>query len=133
MPISSYNFIEEAERSLASGSVEEITYRNVVSRSYYGLYHCALSHADTLLTPPLSACAGGSHKKVSDYYLVGLAKSREETIKFRKVSIKLLQLHGQRIKADYRLDESVFVHDAESVLQTSKDIVRELIALGAAA
>lgn len=133
MPVNNYCFIEEADRAMASGSTEEITYRNAVSRAYYGLYHCALAHADTLLTPPLSACAGGSHRKVSDYYSIGLAKTREQTIKFRRVSIKLLQLHGLRVKADYRLSEEVHEADAISTIMTSKSVFQDLIGLGAVA
>jgi len=133
MSVKCTDFIEEAERALASGSANEITYRNVVSRAYYGMYHCALGYADTLLVPPLSACAGGSHKKVSDYYKVGLAKTREDTVRFRKVGFGLLQIHSQRIRADYKLGENVAEQDATGVLQSTRTIVDVLVTLGAAA
>jgi uncharacterized protein (UPF0332 family) len=133
MAVNNYSFIEEAERALNSGSTEEITYRNAVSRAYYGLYHCALAHADTLLKPPLSACGGGSHKKVSDFYKVQLAKTREETLKFRSIGYKLLQLHSQRIKSDYHLHLEVFKEDAEAMITITKALHQSLVDLGAAA
>lgn len=131
MPVTNYCFIDEADRAMASGSGSEITYRSASSRAYYGLYHCALAYADTLLTPPLSACGGSSHKKVSDYYKVGLAPTREKTVKFRKVSYQLLQLHSQRVKADYRLDTEFHEADAVAVLISSKSTFQDLVDLGA--
>lgn len=131
MPVTNYCFIEEADRTMASSTGNEISYRNASSRAYYGLYHCALAYADTLLTPPLSACGGSSHKKVSDFYKVELAPSREKTVKFRKVSYQLLQLHSQRIRADYRLDAEFHEADAVSVLIGAKATFQDLVNLGA--
>lgn len=133
MPVNSYSFIEEAERTLSSGSSEEITFRNVVSRSYYGVYHCALMYADTINVPPLSACGGSSHKKISDFYKDFISKDRNETLKFRKIGIKLLQLHGQRIKSDYLVSETVYQQDAESALISAKALSGDLVAIGAVA
>ncbi|MFG0496234.1 hypothetical protein ACF8MH_02740 [Pseudomonas sp. YQ_13] len=133
MPINSISFIQEAERIVASGSNDEATHRNVVGRAYYGVYHCALGLADSLLTPPLSACGGGSHKKVSDYYKTTMAGNRERVVKFRKVGINLLQMHSRRVTADYKLDDTISAEDAESVLITSKAIIAELVGLGAVA
>ncbi|UVN43326.1 hypothetical protein [Pseudomonas mosselii] len=132
MAVTPSEFIAEAQRLLDQDVASEITHRTAVGRAYYGAYHCALNYADTLLVPPLSACAGGSHKKVSDYYRVGLAKTREDTVKFRKIGFNLLQMHAQRVRADYRLDEVVHVQDAESILQISRATVDSLETLGAA-
>lgn len=133
MPVSSYSFIEEARRIIGSGSLTEIACRNVISRAYYGLYHCALQHADTILTPPLSACGGGSHVKVSSFYSGHVCKTRDETVKYRKIGINLLQLHGQRVRSDYRLDENIDLADAEAVLVRCDSLFSELTVLGVVA
>lgn len=133
MPINSNSLIQEAERIVASGSNNEASHRNVVGRAYYGVYHCALGLADSLLTPPLSACGGGSHKKVSDYYKTTMSGDRDRIIKFRKVGINLLQMHARRVTADYKLNDTVSAEDAESVLITSKAIIADLVGLGAVA
>lgn len=133
MAVSSSCFVGEARRIFALSLADEMAHRNVISRAYYGLYHCALSLADTLVVPPVSACSGGSHKKVSDFYSGHFGSGREETVKYRKIGINLLRLHGQRIKADYRLSEEVYLQDAESVLISVEGLMGELVELGAAA
>lgn len=133
MAVSSGSFVGEARRIFVLSLADEMAHRNVISRAYYGLYHCALSLADTLVVPPISACSGGSHKKVSDFYSGHFGSGREETVRYRKIGINLLRLHGQRVKADYKLTEDIYIQDAESVLLGVESLIGELVELGAVA
>ncbi|WP_417797106.1 hypothetical protein [Stutzerimonas nitrititolerans] len=133
MPVSSQGFLNEARWVFNEHCSGEDRYRLVVSRAYYGLYHCALEHADALVAPPLSACGGGSHAKVSSFYQDHYAGDRDLTRQYRKIGINLLRLHGQRVKADYKLVESVFIQDSESVLLSCESLFAQLIQLKAAA
>lgn len=129
MAVTHNEFIQEAIRLLDGGPSSEITHRSAIGRAYYGVYHCALNYADSLLDVPLSACAGGSHKKVSDYYSNKFAKG--DTLKFRKVGIALLQLHGHRVRADYRLEDAIHYDDAQAMLRSSREVLDVLVELGA--
>lgn len=123
MGICSYGFIESAKALYETEPTQEVSYRNIISRSYYGLYHCALAYADTLLTPPLSACAGPSHKKLSDFYKNYLdSKDKEKMIALKKIGINLLALHAERVKSDYKIDEPIYIQDAKSVLDRCEKI-----------
>ncbi|MGE6992853.1 hypothetical protein ACQKIK_05495 [Pseudomonas sp. NPDC047961] len=133
MPVSSLGFLQEARWVFDEHCNREDRSRLVMSRAYYGLYHCALEHADALVSPPLSACRGSSHVKVSSFYQDHFAGGRELTRQYRKIGINLLRLHGQRVKADYKLDEDIYVQDAESVLLSCEKLFSELEELKAAA
>lgn len=133
MAVSSSCFFDEACRLMAVESAGEMIHRNAISRAYYSAYHVALRLADRLSSPPVSAYSGGSHKKVSDFYCDYSKGTLDENVKYRKVGINLLQLHSQRVKADYKLDEDVFFQDAESVLKRVECLINDLVGLGAAA
>lgn len=118
MPVNSAEILGGAKALSISGPDSEFTNRTVVSRAYYGFYHRALILADAVRLPPLSACVGGAHEKVSGFFGEYISRDRGQTRLFRKVGINLLNLHAQRVKADYKLEEEVCKDDAISVLNS---------------
>ncbi|WP_313339443.1 hypothetical protein [Stutzerimonas nitrititolerans] len=130
MAVNSADFLSSAGR-FSKLSDDEIIHRTVISRAYYGLYHCALTLADSVKVPPISACVGGTHEKVSGFYQDYMSGDRTETRLFRKIGINLLRLHGQRVKADYKLAEDVACEDAAWVLQSCTTLHQEIETYGA--
>lgn len=126
MPVNSIDILDGAKALSSTPNNSEFVNRTVVSRAYYGFYHRALVLADVVRLPPLSACVGGTHEKVSGFYRDYISSDRSETRLFRKVGINLLNLHAQRVKADYKLDEEVCIDDAISVLNSCIKLHQEV-------
>jgi hypothetical protein len=122
------DFLESAAKSLEDYD-SEISNRNVMSRAYYGLYHLALSYADSVAVPPVSACKGPTHEKLSTFFEKSIGKDKALMLKMLSIGYSLKQYHRKRCKADYTLDEAVSRIEAEAQLQNCLDKVDVLRAL----
>lgn len=123
MAVDYAHFINEAEFSLSVSDGSEIKCRSAVSRAYYGVYHAALEYADSLGDIPVSACGGSTHKKLWAFYKENLDSDRDLRMKLRKVGYVLKQLHELRVTADYRLQETISIEDAECQLTRSRTLL----------
>jgi uncharacterized protein (UPF0332 family) len=115
MSVTPENFLESA-RTLSTQR-DEISYRNCISRAYYGSYH----KATTITAVPRPALDDerkvGMHKRYIDYLLQFERNSTE-----RKIGLKLQILFNRRIIADYQLELEVFQHDVLVQLNTAADV-----------
>jgi hypothetical protein len=94
------SFIDLAGKLAASTTCDEIMCRTAVSRAYYGTFHLALDFLKELqVTIPRNASA----HVVAQRYLVSSGNS--DAVKAGRI---IADLHSDRIRADYRLDDSRF-------------------------
>jgi uncharacterized protein (UPF0332 family) len=93
------HFIQLAGK-LATANPDEVTCRCAVSRAYYGAFHLALAFLRDLgIVLPANATA---HATLQHYLI---ASGYPEA---RRAGTLLSDLHGDRIRADYRLDHPRF-------------------------
>lgn len=115
-------FIELAGKLAASAGADEVTYRSSVSRAYYGTFHIAFAFLEQLGIPiPANANAHAAIQR----YLIG-----SDHPEARQAGMILASLHGDRIKADYRLDDPRFqkVQFARMRVALAHDFVSTLAA-----
>lgn len=122
------DFINSAAQMLESFD-NEISNRNAMSRAYYGLYHLALSHADAVSMPPVSAFKGPTHEKLSSFFEGSINSDKALMLKMRSIGYCLKQYHRKRCKADYDIGESVSRVEVEAQLQGCISKVDALLAL----
>lgn len=111
--VNDQDFINSAEKLLILEPSEEMNYRNAISRAYYALFH----HGSLL-------CADINHKIIASSH-----KAIVETLdaKHPKTSSQLDKLRKMRIKADYRLNETISRYDAERAVKQARSALDELI------
>lgn len=109
----SYQDLQNYARELLERGGDEITYRNVVGRSYYAAYHACLNVVSEL--PSYEDVHGGSHE-VLIQRLIGSKNSN-----LRSIGYSLKYNKTFRSTADYRLEEHFPREHAFSVIkQTDK-------------
>ena len=114
MPVQGSDFLNFAINIHSTASTE-IEFRNVMSRSYYTMYHSALEILDN--APP-SYVGQGSHASLSTYL-----ESNDETYDSRSLialSYMLKQYKAKRCIADYVLSENVTKEQATESLNAAK-------------
>lgn len=94
----------------------EFSRRNSMSRSYYSVYHAALTYADTVSLPPVSSYSGPTHRKLSKYFEDNMNSDKPFRLKLRRLGYQLKQLHQRRCDADYELDETITFQSAQDHL-----------------
>lgn len=82
-------------QALAKVSNDEVEWRNVASRAYYGAYHVSQTRYQT----PVNASSGGMHKRFID----GLKASPD--IEDRKIGFMMQSIYDARIDADYKIEK----------------------------
>lgn len=113
MSVEHVDFFKLAQQCLDSGCCE-MTYRNVVSRAYYGLYHLVKSK----VSEPIPSYSTGSHRQLSLFLQEGrgIAESKKKT--YKKLGYILEQQHMMRCASDYRLTQTITQHQAQGALQS---------------
>lgn len=115
MSITYKEFCEFAEQAVTAGA-SEFAFRNAISRGYYGIYHLALSYADSISIPPVSDYAGPTHRKLSQFFEQSMNADMQMRRTLRKLGYSLKQLHDSRIDADYHLGETITFKTAQDHL-----------------
>lgn len=108
MSVRAADFLECAQAIASRG--DEIGSRAAVSRAYYAAYHDSvdweskLPHLGTVRRP------GGMHHELFERLTnAHVALPREAKLRSTKRGILLRKLHGDRVRADYTLDQDVDV------------------------
>lgn len=118
MSVKPEDFLTMAEQLSENGpSAMEI--RCAISRSYYSMYHKALSTIDS---EPIRYTSKGCHAGLIEYLQTD-AKNREtiEFLQLKRLSFMLNDQKKKRITADYFLeDELTERHASESVISARK-------------
>jgi ABC-type phosphate transport system auxiliary subunit len=110
MAVTSNDFLQLVKQTLPQ-ACSEIDYRNIISRSYYGMYHGTL---EMLTTQPVPIKGAGCHKSLSEYLASYDAKTCEpyDIKELRRLKTFLEINKTKRVKADYELDAEIIQNDA---------------------
>ncbi|MGR5294783.1 hypothetical protein ACPV5U_08755 [Vibrio mediterranei] len=117
MPVKPEEFLSVAE-NFHKNNPTEIEVRCIVSRSYYAMYHKALSVLDK---EPRTYHSKGCHGSLVEYLKqdVGTDEPDKDAMKLRQVSYILEQERANRVRADYHLDDVVTVEQAGDSIQAA--------------
>jgi len=129
MPVEYKDFHRIAEASLATAAVDEISCRTAVSRGYYGLFHAALTYADEVRLPPVSALGGRTHEKLRVFFQIDAFPDPDLVRKHRRIGYILKQLHDLRVLADYKLEETITPMTARTHVTRCQEITSEVESL----
>lgn len=105
------HFIQLGGKLAAAAEPDEVACRTAVSRAYYGVFHLALAFLSDLgIVIPANANAHAAVQR----YLIGCGHPDAQ-----HAGTILADLHSDRIKADYRLDDPRFERVAFSRLKVA--------------
>jgi uncharacterized protein (UPF0332 family) len=112
------DFLQSAENLLNNPDSKEIDFRNLMSRSYYGLLHLSREIAETLPLPNSENNKYGSHEKVIAQF--------EQNPKTKKFAYFLNQRKIARCKADYDIHQHIVRFEAAQHFHAVKDLIKKL-------
>ena len=101
--------------------LDEIDYRQVVSRSYYCAFH-QTSEKALSLGVPVNAYKGGTHKSLRET----LISLRPANNKLKGIAFKLNNFHIKRVESDYKLDVCITERTALESIQMCDKIISDL-------
>lgn len=109
------HFVELAGKLAAAAACDEVTCRTVISRAYYGTFHIVMTFLEELrIVIPKNA---NSHT-IAQRYLINSGH-----LEAQQAGMMLASLHSDRIRADYRLDDTRFdVHFARMRVALAHDL-----------
>lgn len=121
------DFLQTAQN--LSGSDYEADMRSAISRAYYAALHTAFGALPEQRRPDLKARDKSSHSKVIDAY-DGWSKAIEpKRTDKRLIKEMLIDIKGQRTRADYELDTEIKKDDVSDSLEQAKAVIAMAIAL----
>lgn len=117
----SIEFLNFSKKIITLEPINEIDYRQVVSRSYYCAYHQVKIKADNLGIP-VNAYKGGSHASLRQT----LIELRPANRTLKGIAFRLNNFHTLRVNADYKLDLVITEKTANESIQMCEKIINEL-------
>jgi uncharacterized protein (UPF0332 family) len=122
MSVSFEDFLQSAEILLNNKESKEIDYRNLISRSYYAVFHLGRQKAEIL---PLTISDEkyrnlASHQKVISKY----ENSRDVYLKALGRQMSLLKT--KRCRADYDIHVTIERKEAEKHIFAVKEVIKKL-------
>lgn len=112
------DFLQSAESLLNNPDSKEIDFRNLMSRSYYALFHLIREIAETLPLPNSKNNKYGSHQKVIAQF--------EQNPKTKQFAYVINQRKLARCKADYDIHQHIIRLDAAQHFHAVKDLIKKL-------
>lgn len=122
--VDSLDFLKFAKKIIKLSPVEEIDYRQAVSRSYYCAFYQVKNKASSLGIP-VDAYKGGTHSSLRQT----LIELRPANNKLKGLAFKLNNFHILRVTADYQLDAVVTDKTANESIQMCEKIISDLAAV----
>lgn len=122
MSVSFKDFLESAEALLNNSESKEMDFRNLISRSYYALFHLGKEKSKNLPIPIAKELYRklGSHEKI----IIKFERSSDNYLK--RFGREMSQLKTARCKADYDIDEAVVRFEAAQHFHAVKGIIKKL-------
>jgi uncharacterized protein (UPF0332 family) len=114
------DFLKSAELLFNNPDSKEIDFRNLISRSYYALFHLSREISKTLPVPTGKPSRQGSHEEV----IFKFEKHTNTSIK--QLGYTLRQRKKVRCKADYDIHEHIMPLEAEQHLLAVKNALKKL-------
>lgn len=123
MTVTAADFIQCATDS--SKLTGEIHFRSAVSRAYYGAYHDSVAWETTLAHfGTNTATTRGTHALLCERLMKPhMALALDDRLKSSRRGILLRTFHGDRVRADYKLDEPVSGEDAAQAIANAAEIL----------
>lgn len=116
MPVVAEDYLKSAEE-LAQSSLE-IDRRNSVSRAYYAAYHAIRASDVGARLENTQRQNGGVHQQLIDSLITSDAGSTA-----RNLGVKLKTARQRRVRADYRLDDTIEGRDTAMQLAMVREIL----------
>jgi len=127
MSVSFEDFLISAKELLDNPSSTEIDFRNLISRSYYALFHLSKQQATTLNLPIPEIPSKekqysnlGSHEKI----FIKFEKHSDVTVK--ALGRMMYQCKGWRRRADYEISESITKYQAQQHFFAIEGLIEKL-------
>ena len=122
MSVSFEDFLQSAEVLLSNPNSKEIDFRNLISRSYYALFHLGEEKSKNL--PVQRKKDGekpkGSHEKV----IIKFEQHPDENLK--QIGREMNRLKQTRCLADYKIRKHIVRSKAEKHLFDVKNVIKQL-------
>ena len=120
MSVSFEDFLESAEELLKNTDSKEIDFRNLISRSYYAMFHLSIEVAQQL--PPIANKDKnyGSHEAI----FVKFEYSANKDI--QQLAEMMYKRKNNRVRADYYLNETINRLEAARHFYAIKAIIKKL-------
>ncbi|HAT1685466.1 TPA: HEPN domain-containing protein [Klebsiella oxytoca] len=118
MPVSSNDFLQFASECLSRE--EEIWYRNATARAYYAAYHYTRKR--------FPQAPQKSHESLIQY-LTGKDATRTEVLPqnlLKSLGFILHDMKKYRVTADYELDKTISLKDAENAIQQCNKLIQKI-------
>jgi uncharacterized protein (UPF0332 family) len=122
MSVSFDDFLKTAE-SLLDEQNKEIDFRNLISRSYYALFHLAEEKAKNL--PVRMSITDGKEPKGTHEKII-LKFELHEDDNLKRMGRTMSRLKNARVTADYYLNKHIFYEKAEKHLLDVQNLIEEL-------
>lgn len=113
------DFLDSAEVLLKNQESKEIDFRNLISRSYYAMFHLSSEIAKTL-PQPKENIPKGSHEKIFHVF----KSHKDETL--QRLAEQMYTAKTQRRTADYYINDTVTRHKAAEHFFAIKGIIQRL-------
>ncbi|MCX7097687.1 MAG: hypothetical protein NTV43_07245 [Methylococcales bacterium] len=125
MSVSHSDFYTAAEALLNNSNSTEIDFRNLISRSYYAVFHLSREISANFATPIDEAAYQklGSHEKVISKF------EKHSDKRFQALAILIRQRKAKRTKADYDIHLDIKRQETAQHFHAVKGLLAKLEAL----
>lgn len=113
------DFLEEAESLVKGARANEVRRRSVISRAYYGCHHAAQQIAQQKGYVFDRQAGQGMHKQLNIF----LDTAFQDDDNIHDAVRELNRLSQQRVRADYKLDKTIFFEDAEDSVKRAQEVM----------
>ena len=118
------DFLISAEVLLSNPNSTEIDFRNLISRSYYALFHLSKEKASTLNLPvPVK---NEEYKELGSHEKVFIKFQKHTNSDFRLLGQQMKRHKLARVKADYYINEHIVKTEARNHFLAVKDLIQKL-------
>jgi uncharacterized protein (UPF0332 family) len=112
MSVSFEDFLTSAKELLDNPNSAEIDFRNLISRSYYSLFHLSKQQAITL-NLPIPNISSKEYSELGSHEKIFIKFEKHSDTKIKALGRMMYQRKDWRRKADYELSESITKYQAQ--------------------
>ena len=123
MSVNAEDFLQSANDLLQKGTVE-MDYRNCISRAYYASFHAAQTVANSLPTPKNYQPKGSHDEMICKLSKCELIHPQAKELKV--VGNMIRKIKGQRVIADYRINNAIDKADAKEQFLKADLVINEI-------
>ena len=126
MSVKPEQFITTAEKFFRVAS-NEADYRCCITRAYYGSYNAAIEYHGTLDRPGMSKANCGEHENlIHKLQHPNIGNTDKNYLISKELGRFLFKMRYQRVRSDYRLNETVTESDAKTTIAEAKIFINTI-------